>query len=235
MSLPAAILAGGLATRLGPLTEGVPKSLVEMAGQPFIVHQLRLLHRNGITQIVLCVGHQGEQIQAAVGDGQRWGLHLEYSFDGPQLMGTGGAVRQALPLLGDRFFVLYGDSYLDCDYQAARQALDASGKLALMTVFRNENRWDPSNVVFQDGQILRYDKRKRTPDMQYLDYGLGLFQAVAFQRYAGQERFDLADVYADLLAVGQLAGFEVTQRFYEIGSPAGLEETRRLLEARREE
>ena len=235
MSLPAAILAGGLATRLGPLTEGVPKSLVEVAGQPFIVHQLRLLHRNGITQIVLCVGHQGEQIQAAVGDGQRWGLHLEYSFDGPQLMGTGGAVRQALPLLGDRFFVLYGDSYLDCDYQAARQALDASGKLALMTVFRNENRWDPSNVVFQDGQILRYDKRKRTPDMQYLDYGLGLFQAVAFQRYAGQERFDLADVYADLLAAGQLAGFEVTQRFYEIGSPAGLEETRRLLEARREE
>ena len=235
MSLPAAILAGGLATRLGPLTEGVPKSLVEMAGQPFIVHQLRLLHRNGITQIVLCVGHQGEQIQAAVGDGQRWGLHLEYSFDGPQLMGTGGAVRQALPLLGDRFFVLYGDSYLDCDYQAARQALDASGKLALMTVFRNENRWDPSNVVFQDGQILRYDKRKRTPDMQYLDYGLGLFQAAAFQRYAGQERFDLADVYADLLAAGQLAGFEVTQRFYEIGSPAGLEETRRLLEARREE
>ena len=235
MSLPAAILAGGLATRLGPLTEGVPKSLVEMAGQPFIVHQLRLLRRNDITQIVLCVGHQGEQIQAAVGDGQRWGLHLEYSFDGPQLMGTGGAVRQALPLLGDRFFVLYGDSYLDCDYQAARQALDASGKLALMTVFRNENRWDPSNVVFQDGQILRYDKRKRTPDMQYLDYGLGLFQAVAFQRYAGQERFDLADVYADLLAVGQLAGFEVTQRFYEIGSPAGLEETRRLLEARREE
>ena len=235
MSLPAAILAGGLATRLGPLTEGVPKSLVEVAGQPFIVHQLRLLRRNDITQIVLCVGHQGEQIQAAVGDGQRWGLHLEYSFDGPQLMGTGGAVRQALPLLGDRFFVLYGDSYLDCDYQAARQALDASGKLALMTVFRNENRWDPSNVVFQDGQILRYDKRKRTPDMQYLDYGLGLFQAAAFQRYAGQERFDLADVYADLLAAGQLAGFEVTQRFYEIGSPAGLEETRRLLEARREE
>ena len=235
MSLPAAILAGGLATRLGPLTEDLPKSLVEVAGQPFIVHQLRLLRRNDITQIVLCVGHQGEQIQAAVGDGQRWGLHLEYSFDGPQLMGTGGAVRQALPLLGDRFFVLYGDSYLDCDYQAARQALDASGKLALMTVFRNENRWDPSNVVFQDGQILRYDKRKRTPDMQYLDYGLGLFQAVAFQRYAGRERFDLADVYADLLAAGQLAGFEVTQRFYEIGSPAGLEETRRLLEARREE
>ncbi len=235
MSLPAAILAGGLATRLGSLTEGLPKSLVEVAGQPFIVHQLRLLHRNGITQIVLCVGHLGEQIQAAVGDGRRWGVHLEYSFDGPQLMGTGGAIRQALPLLGDRFFVLYGDSYLDCDYQAARRAFAASGKLALMTVFRNENRWDPSNVVFQDGQILRYDKRNRTPDMQYLDYGLGLFQAAAFQRYAGQERFDLADVYADLLAAGQLAGFEVTQRFYEIGSPAGLEETRRLLEARREE
>ncbi len=155
MSLPAAILAGGLATRLGPLTEGLPKSLVEVAGQPFIVHQLRLLHRNGITQIVLCVGHLGEQIQAAVGDGRRWGVHLEYSFDGPQLMGTGGAIRQALPLLGDRFFVLYGDSYLDCDYQAARRAFAASGKLALMTVFRNENRWDPSNVVFQDGQILR--------------------------------------------------------------------------------
>ena len=184
--------------------------------------------------MVLCVGYLGEQIQEALGDGHRWGVHLDYSFDGPQLLGMGGAIQQALLLLGDSFFVLYGDSYLDCDYQAARRTFETSGKLALMTVFRNENQWDPSNVIFRDGQIIRYDKRHHTPEMQYLDYGLGLFRAAAFDRYAGQQRFDLADVYADLLADGQLAAFEVMQRFYEIGSLSGLEETRRFLEARRE-
>jgi len=234
MSLPAVILAGGPATRLGPLAQNTPKSLIVVVGQPFIVHQLQLLRRNGITHIVLCVGHLGEQIQATLGDGYAWGVHLYYSFDGPRLLGTGGAIRQALPLLGDSFFVLYGDSYLDCDYQAVRRAFEASGKLALMTVFRNENQWDPSNVIFRDGQIIHYDKRHHTPEMQYLDYGLGLFRAAAFDRYAGQQGFDLADVYADLLAAEQLAAFEVMQRFYEIGSLSGLEETRRFLEARQE-
>ncbi len=229
MSLPVAILAGGLAARLRPLTERIPKSLVEVAGKPFAVHQLELLRRHGLTDVVFCVGYLGEQVQAALGDGHRWGMNLQYVFDGPTLLGTGGALRRALPWLGEAFFVMYGDSYLDCDYAAAEGAFRASGKLGLMTVFHNANRWDRSNVLFVEGQILRYDKRYPTPDMQHIDYGVGAFRAQAFDAYPEGQPLDLATVYQHLLAQGQLAGFEVAQRFYEIGSPAGLEETRRYL------
>ncbi len=229
MSLPVVILAGGLATRLRPVTGHVPKSLLPVAGKPFAVHQLELLQRHGLTRVVFCVGYLGEQIQAALGDGQRWGMRLQYLFDGPGLLGTGGAIRQAIPVLGEAFLVLYGDSYLDCDYAAIIQAFRASGKQGLMTVFRNDGRWDRSNVLFEDGRILRYNKRNPAPDMRYIDYGLGAFQARAFASYTAGERLDLADVYQHLLAQDQLAGFEVTQRFYEIGTPAGLAETRRYL------
>jgi NDP-sugar pyrophosphorylase family protein len=149
-------------------------------------------------------------------------------------MGTGGAIRQALPLVGDAFLVLYGDTYLQCDYQAAAEAFVQSGKLGLMTVFRNEGQWDSSNVIFADGQILRYDKQQRTPEMRYIDYGLGALRAEAFARYPADQPIDLAIIYQDLLADGQLAGFEVSQRFYEIGSHAGLEETRRYFAQRRD-
>ncbi len=224
MSLPAAILAGGLGTRLGSLTAQTPKVLMEVAGQPFILHQLALLRRNGIERVVLCIGHLGEQVQAVVGDGAALGLHVTYSFDGPKLLGTGGALRQALPLLGDAFFVLYGDSYLDCDYQAAARAFHASHRLGLMTVFRNAGQWDTSNIIYRAGEIVRYDKRERVPEMEYIDYGLGLLRAEAFAA-APSDPLDLAHLYQALLAQGQLAAHEVTQRFYEIGSPAGLAET----------
>jgi len=233
MSLPAAILAGGLGTRIGAITQHkIPKALIEVAGEPFIVHQLRLFHRQGIRRVVLCVGHLGEQIQEVIGDGQALGMDVAYSFDGAVLRGTGGAIQQAIPLLGDKFYVFYGDSYLDCDYNAPQQAFESSGKLALMTVFRNHNQWDSSNVIFRDGQIIRYDKRNRTPEMEYLDYGLGLFQASAFDPYSQETAFDLADVYMDLLAQGQLAGFEVKERFYEVGSPNGLAETQQYLRSK---
>ena len=229
MSLPVALLAGGLATRLRPLTERLPKSLMDVAGKPFIVHQLLLLQRNGVTQLVLCVGHLGEQVQAELGNGSRWGMQIDYVFDGPVLLGTGGALRRALPWLGEAFFVLYGDSYLDCDYAAVEQAFRAGGSLGLMTVFRNANQWDRSNVVFAGGRIQRYDKQTHLPEMNHIDYGLGILQTSVLNRYPADQAFDLATVYRDLLEQNQLAGYEVTRRFYEIGSPTGLEETREYL------
>ena len=226
MSLPLAILAGGLATRLRPLTEKIPKSLVEVAGKPFIVWQIELLRRNGVAHLVLCLGYLGGQVQAELGDGSRWGMQVDYIFDGPRLLGTGGALLRALPRLGEAFFVLYGDSYLDCDYAAVESAFRASGKLGLMTVFRNANLWDRSNVIFENGRIQCYDKKNLVPEMKHIDYGLGVLQASALVRYPADRVLDLATVYQDLLAQDQLAGYEVSQRFYEIGSPAGLQETR---------
>jgi D-sedoheptulose 7-phosphate isomerase len=226
MSLPLAILAGGLATRLRPLTEKIPKSLVEVAGLPFIVHQIELLRRNDIGHLVLCLGYLGEQVQAEIGDGSRWGMRVEYVFDGPQLLGTGGALRRALPRLGDAFFVLYGDTYLDCDYKAVESAFRSSGKQGLMTVLHNKNLWDSSNVIFENGRIRQYDKKNLIPAMEHIDYGLGVLQASVLERYPADHVLDLAMVYQDLLKQDQLAGYEVSQRFYEIGSPAGLKETR---------
>ena len=177
--LPVAILAGGLATRLHPLTEHVPKALLRIAGRPFILHQLELLRSQGLTRVVLCVGHLGEQIQAAVGDGGTWGLAIDYSYDGPELLGTGGALKRALPLLGDAFFVLNGDSYLTFPFAAAQSAFFDAGRPALMTVLRNDNRWDRSNVRFESGELIEYDKQSRAPDMAHIDYGVSVHAEVA--------------------------------------------------------
>jgi NDP-sugar pyrophosphorylase family protein len=226
-----AILAGGLATRLRPVTEKIPKSLVAVAGEPFLAHQLRLLHLRGVRRAVLCVGYLGEMIERDFGDGAAFGIELSYSFDGPKLLGTGGALRQALPLLGEEFLVLYGDSYLPIDYAAVLAAYRASGQPGLMTVFRNEGAWDTSNVQFVDGRILSYDKQERIPEMRYIDYGLSLFRASIFEAWPARKAFDLADVQRGLVAKGTLAGHEVFQRFYEIGSHAGLTELEMLLQS----
>ena len=233
MSLPVAILAGGLATRLGAVTADRPKALVDVAGRPFAEHQIELLRAHGITRIVFLVAHLGEMVQQALGTGERWGVTLRYVFDGPRALGTGGAVRQALPELGSSFFVLYGDSYLECDYGGVARAFAASGAEGLMTVCRNDNQWDRSNVHFENGRILGYDKRTQTAGMRHIDYGLGVFASRAFDRFAAGEAFDLADLYRRLLAGGALAAYEVPGRFYEIGSPAGLAETRAHLSAPR--
>lgn len=226
---PVALLAGGLATRLRPITEKVPKVLVPVAGRPFLAHQLELLHKQGIRRVVLCLGHLGEMVVKEFGDGAAYGMQLEYSFDGPKLLGTGGALRQALPKLGGRFFVLYGDSYLTCPFAPIAEFFERSGKAGLMTVYRNEGRYDTSNVVFRNGEILVYDKRVKLPEMQHIDYGLSLFRAEVFAEYPPDQKFDLADVMTQLVARKQLAGYEVPERFYEIGSHAGLEELRALL------
>lgn len=220
--LPIAILGGGLATRLRPITETIPKALIEIAGEPFLAHQLRLLRRAGYERVVLCVGYLGEMVREYAGDGRAFGLALDYSFDGPSLLGTAGAIARALPLLGGRFSVIYGDSYLTCDYAAAERAFDSSGRLGLMTVYRNEGRWDTSNVEFDGARVVRYDKANRTPAMRHIDYGLGVFRREAFAGVAADRPSDLAGVYQDLVRRGELAAWESPDRFYEIGSREGI-------------
>jgi NDP-sugar pyrophosphorylase family protein len=229
LDLPVAILAGGLATRLRPITEKIPKSLVPVAGRPFLAHQLEMLHDRGIRRAVLCIGYLGEMIERDFGDGRDYGIHLEYSFDGPKLLGTGGALKRALPKLGPEFFVLYGDSYLPIEYRPVAETFYRSGQPGLMTVYRNEGLYDTSNVVFRDGAIAVYDKKLRLPEMRHIDYGLSLFKAPVFDAYAADQPFDLAEVMGRLVREQHLAGYEVAERFYEIGSPAGLAELETLL------
>ena len=162
-ALPVALLAGGLATRLRPITAKIPKLLVEVAGEPFFTHQLRLLKAAGLTEIILCVGYLGEQIVELYKDGSNYGVNIKYSFDGPKLLGTGGALIQALPLLGDSFYVLYGDSYLPIDYRKIGDHFINSGKQGLMTVFENKGLYDASNVWFENGEIKVYDKKAKLP------------------------------------------------------------------------
>ncbi len=234
-SLPVAILAGGLATRLRPLTDRTPKSLLTVAGRPFVFHQLDLLREQGVRRVVLCLGHLGEQIRAAVESALPPGLCVSYSFDAPLLLGTGGALRQALPLLGEEFFVLNGDSYLPCSLEPIQAAYRKARRPALMTVMRNDNRWDRSNVLFRDGELLAYDKRASRPDMSHIDFGLAVLSRKVLDPYPPAQPIDLAEVFHYLALHGELAAFEVAERFYEIGSPQGLKDAERFLSRRASE
>jgi len=229
LDIPVAILAGGLATRLRPITEKIPKVLIPVAGAPFLERQLALLRAQGIRRAVLCLGHLGEMVLEAFGNGKDRGIELDYSFDGPALLGTGGALRRALPQLGDQFFVLYGDSYLPTPFRPIADCFARSGKPGLMTLYRNEGLYDRSNVLFTQGEIRLYDKKTPLPEMRHIDYGLSLFNASVFSEYPAGQNFDLADVMQRLLARRQLCGFEVPDRFYEIGSHTGLAELEALL------
>lgn len=227
--LPVAILAGGLATRLRPITETIPKALIEIAGEPFVNHQLRYLKKQGISTVVLCIGYLGEMIQAVVGDGAQFGLQVHYSFDGPKLLGTGGAIKAALPMLGPNFYIFYGDSYLPIEFEPVEKAYFSSNKLGLMTVLRNNNQWDKSNVIYENGLLVEYNKELVKSNMSYIDYGLGILRAEVFNAYPEGESFDLSKVYNDLSLKNQLFGFEVQDRFYEIGSHQGIVETEEYL------
>lgn len=219
-ALPVAILAGGLATRLRPITHTIPKALVPVAGAPFLTHQLKLLVEHGLRDIVLCVGYLGEQIETAYGDGAAHGVRIRYSYDGPDLRGTAGALRQALPLLGDAFFVLYGDSYLEIDYRAVSQKFNESDALGLMTVIENSHGTEPCNVWFENQQVLAYDKKHPRPEMRHIDYGLSAYRAECIADYTGS---DLSGLQSDLAERRALAGFEVTIPYHEMGSPSGLQ------------
>ncbi len=234
MSIPVAILAGGLSTRLRPLTEKIPKALVDVAGKPFILRQLQYLHKQDVKSVVICLGHLGEQVEALVGDGSNVGLDIHYSWDGPRLLGTGGALKKALPLLGKEFFVYYGDSYLPIDFKAVERDFWVSEKPAMMTVLKNDNQWDKSNVLFYDGCVTEYNKHVTRPEMLYIDYGLGILSYSVFENVPVDQPFDLADIYYELSVEGLLAGHEVFERFYEIGSQKGLNETIQYFREREE-
>jgi NDP-sugar pyrophosphorylase family protein len=225
--IPVCILAGGLGTRLGARTDSTPKALIEVAGEPFLLHQLRLLAFEGASKVVLCVGHLGEQVEEAIGY-RRFDVDISYMYDGPGLEGTLGAVRKAAPLLGERFLLLYGDTYLRIDYRRFQDEWLASGLAAGMTVLHNHGKWDRSNVRFSDGIVVRYEKMAPTPDMQWIDYGLGAVRTEALGAVSENER-DLASLYSHLAQESQLFGFEATNRFYEIGTPDALAETERFL------
>ena len=229
--LPVAILAGGLATRLGPITEKIPKALINIAGKPFIFHQLQYLRKEGIRKVVLCVGYLGEMIQEEVGDGSKFDLEITYSYDGDFLLGTGGTIKKALPVLDKNFYVLYGDSFLPIHFDLVEKAFLKSKKPALMTVILNENKWDRSHAIFKDGLVLEYSKKDPKPTMKFIDYGLGILSKSLFDKYEEKVAFDLADLYQFLSIENQLAGFEVNERFYEIGSHQGIKETELYLSA----
>ncbi len=224
---PVCILAGGLGTRLGEKVATTPKPLLEVAGEPFLMHQLRLLAQNGAERVVLCVGYLGEQIEERIG-AEQFGIQIEYSYDAPGLDGTLGAIRRALPLLSERFLVLYGDTYLRLDYRAAARAWEGSGCRGMMTVLLNEGRWDRSNVVFENGRVVAYDKRDSLPSMRWIDYGLGGLEASTLE-FVPAEEDDLTALYQHLVRLGELFGFEAVERFYEIGSPESLAEADEFL------
>lgn len=226
--LPVIILAGGLATRMHPQTKTLPKALLPVNGQPFVTHQLQLLADNGIQHIVFCIGYLGEQLVEYVEKNNTYGLKIQWSLDGPELLGTGGAISNALPLLGEQFMVLYGDSYLDIDYKAIVDAYQKSAQPALLTIYKNNDQYDTSNIYYDNGRLLDYNKIFKTDQMQYIDYGLSCLHKKVFTNWE-EPVFDLSDLYTSLVKNQSITGYEVTQRFYEIGSPRGLTELEEYL------
>jgi len=222
---PVVILAGGLATRLYPTTLTRPKSLVEVAGYPFIYHQLKLLKEKGVKEVVLCVGKYGDLIIDYVGDGEQWGINVQYSRDGPSLLGTGGAIKNALALVPDNFMIMYGDSYLDTDFSAVSDTFTREKLPVLMTIYHNTDRYDKSNISMKNGKIVKYDKINRNPEMEFIDYGLMVVRKEIFGPCPPDIPFDLSVVLSEMVEKGLVAAFVVPTRFYEIGSPAGIDET----------
>jgi N-acetyl-alpha-D-muramate 1-phosphate uridylyltransferase len=223
------ILAGGLATRLRPVTGQIPKSMVEVGGRPFLEHQLSLLEKNGVEEAVLCVGYLARQIEDHFGDGRRFGVRLTYSREEDRLLGTGGSLKRAEALLEKEFFLLYGDSYLDIDYQAVFRYFLQVDFPVLMCVYRNRNRWVRSNVSYQNGRVVAYDKDDNFSGKEYIDFGLSVFSRDILEEIPPQEPYSLDRLYRRLAGENRLAGYEVFQRFYEIGSPTGLRELRNHL------
>ena len=220
--LQVVILAGGLATRLKPISEMIPKSLIEINGEPFIFHQLRLLKRKGFDRVVICTGYLGNMIEKLIGGGKKFGMDVNYSYDGETLLGTGGAIRKAFPLLKESFMITYGDSYLDFDCPALYSFFMQNDYHAIMTVFKNNDLFDESNVLYQNGKILLYSKKNKSSAMNYIDYGFSVVKKDIFNAYNVNDKFDLSVVFENLSLNGQLGGVEIKKRFYEIGSFQGI-------------
>jgi NDP-sugar pyrophosphorylase family protein len=225
------ILAGGLGTRLRPLTYEMPKALIPVDGKPFLHHQIELLKRHGIHDIVLCVGHLGDKIRAYFGNGRWLGVRIRYSEERVMLLGTAGAVRNAEPLLEDDFFLLYGDSYLPVDYREVMRYFRRSGRLGLMVVYRNADRYERSNVIVNDGRVVVYDKEGTTSGMEYINYGLSVLRKEALRFVLAGRPSSQEELYRLLIEHGELLAWQATNRFYEIGSRQGLAEFRSLVDA----
>ena len=218
-----AILAGGLATRLGRLTNGQPKSMVPISGKPFLQYQLDLLRRSGVADVVLCIGYLGEQIESYFGDGNKFGVNIKYSRE-DKLLGTAGALKNARDLLNDIFFTIYGDSYLFLDFAACMSYFKSQGKLALMTVYKNYDRYDKSNTAVEGNLVRKFSKRERTRDSIYIEYGANIFRKRVLEVIPENESYSLDDLFPRLIEKKELLAFEVKERFYEIGSLQGLKD-----------
>lgn len=227
-----AILLGGLGTRLGHRTARIPKGLIPVRGRPFLAHQLDMMAGHGVTDVVLCVGHRAGQIERYVGDGTPWSLKVRYSHDGPQLQGTAGALRQALPLLASDFVVSYGDSYVKLDYPALLRAHQTGGRAATVAVYQNEGRWDRSNIVLEGDRVAVYDKYRDHPRMTWIDAGVTALRRSWVAGLASTGPLDLAEQFNALAHAGGMGAYRTAERFYEVGSPAGLAEFRRVVAAR---
>ncbi|MEI8337948.1 MAG: nucleotidyltransferase family protein [bacterium] len=229
MTTSLVLLSGGLATRLQPISHTIPKALIDINDRPFIEYQLNLLKEQGITEVVICIGHLGEQIENIIHDGKKFGINIRYSKDGEKLLGTAGAIKKALPFLPETFFVMYGDSYLPINFKEVSDFFENNKKQALMTVIENNDQWDKSNVIFKDNRIIKYDKKDITSEMRFIDYGLGIMSKKNFDTIKEDEVFDLANIYKDLAIKEELLGFETKERFYEIGSFSGIEEFKKYI------
>jgi NDP-sugar pyrophosphorylase family protein len=224
-----AILAGGLGKRLGSLTLDTPKSMIKINNKPFIEWQLNLLSKKGVSEVVLCTSHYSQIIKDYVEDGKRFNIEVKYSDDGPDQLGTGGAIRNAIDILGDSFMVMYGDSYLDIDYFEVEKVFGESNFPAMMIIYRNKGKYDLSNVLFETSIIKKYSKKNVNSNFQYIDFGLSLFKSEVFKEIKKGTYLDLADLCEELAENGKLAGFEVKNRFYEVGSKEGIKDFSRYL------
>lgn len=223
------ILAGGLATRLRPLTDTMPKSLVEICGKPFLEYQLDFLKAGGVKDVVLCVGYQGDKIEQIFGGGRKFGVNIKYSYEKEQLLGTAGALKNAEHLFGDKFFVLNGDSYLFLDFATVMSYFNGLRQLALMVVYKNYDHYDRSNTFIEGNLVKRYSRKKKTKDMIYIDYGASILRKRALELVPPNQVYSLEQLFQQLIPQKELLAYEVTKRFYEIGSPEGLAEFRKAI------
>lgn len=227
----AVILAGGLGTRLWPITRTLPKAMVPVCGRPFLEYSLECLSNGGVDDVVICLGHLGHLIEQQLGDGRRFGIQIRYGYERERLLGTAGAVKNVEAMLRDVFFVVNGDTYPMVDFPQVMQHFQSDDRLGLMVVFKNDNRWDRSNVIL-DGSFVRvYDKQQALPGMVCIDFGVSVLRREAFSHIPVGARADMSAVYHTLIKQRQLLAYETDQRFYEIGSPEGLREFVALMQS----
>ncbi len=223
-----AILCGGLATRLAPLSTHTPKSMIKIHGKPFLEYQINTLKKNKITNIVLCVGHLADQIIDYFGNGKKFNVHITYSHDGKTPLGPAGALKKAADKLENIFFTLYGDSYVFLNFQKIYNHFSTTKNLAMMTVFQNHDKYDTSNIVVKNNKVIKYNKNK-TPDMTYIDYGVSIFRKQTLHLIPHNTFFTTKDLYTKLVEKNELQAYPVTKRFYHIGTPEALQDFNRFI------